>query len=139
MIRSRYLERLGFSENEMDILAKPSKEILDKIMEAHLKNINFENLSQHGLPFKPTLNVDAIATKILDVKRGGFCFELNGLLAELLLELGFEVKRVPAIVHTPDTGFDHAASHLILVVSVPGRKAYSGWLTLALVSPPSIH
>ena len=141
MLRSRYFDRLGFSDEEANALSnnKPSKESLDKIMEAHLKEINFENLSQHGLPYAPSLDMKYTAKKVLDEQRGGFCFELNGLLAELLLELGYNVKRVPAIVHVADIGFDHMPTHLVLVVSVPGKEDIEEWFVDVGFGEPAIH
>jgi N-hydroxyarylamine O-acetyltransferase len=50
--------------------------------------------------------------KIVEERRGGFCYELNGLFNELLRDLGFRTRLVSACVfsegsHGPD--FDHAA------------------------------
>jgi N-hydroxyarylamine O-acetyltransferase len=56
----------------------------------------------------------------LDRKRGGFCYELNSLLAAFLEELGYGVTRVPAAVNT-DQGFREIRTHKFLVVCcLPG-------------------
>ena len=57
---------------------------------AHLDHVPFENLSVAlGEPID--LDPAALAAKIVDRRRGGFCYELNGLFAQLLTALGYEV------------------------------------------------
>jgi len=58
------------------------------------------------------MDIEATATKVLNVQRGGFCFELNALFSEFLSELGYQVTRVPAIVYNPEEQFDRSPSHL---------------------------
>jgi N-hydroxyarylamine O-acetyltransferase len=96
--------------------------MLQVICEAHLENIPFENLSQHGLSEPASLNVDHIANKILEHHRGGFCFEVNGLLAELLTELGYKLVRVIAHVYKKDSGYQADATHMFLMVTVADPK-----------------
>ena len=134
-LQSRYFDRLGISEPEAhELSSNPSKENLAKIVEAHLACITFDNLAQHGLPLIPTLDTTITAQKILDEKRGGFCYEVNALLAELLLELGYPVKRVPAVIHA-ELGFRDISTHVILIVTASGRDWY---VDVGLGEPP-IH
>lgn len=145
MLQQRYFDRLGFTTETQDDAADaalsassikvPSKENLAKIVEAHLEKITFDNLSQHGLPFTASLDPAQTARKVLDEKRGGFCFELNGLLAELLLELGYPVKRVPAHVHVPNVGFGDQATHVILIVNASNQD----WLVDVGFGEPALH
>ena len=114
-----YFERIGL--NEQDLGEAPTLVKLTKIQEAHLTHIPFENLSQHGCDRPACLDVEATAEKVLHAKRGGFCFELNGLLSHLLIELGYQVARVPAIVYTPETKFDRPPSHLALFCTLQGK------------------
>jgi N-hydroxyarylamine O-acetyltransferase len=110
----RYYARLKLDPAALD--SKPSLSKLQMIQEAHLAQIPFENAAQHGAVGGPAvLNLAATAAKVLDRKRGGFCCELNGLLAEFLKEEGYGVTRVLAFVHS-DQGFREVASHMILVV-----------------------
>jgi arylamine N-acetyltransferase len=110
----RYYARLKLDPAALD--SKPSLSKLQRIQEAHLAQIPFENAAQHGAVGGPAvLNLTATAAKILDRKRGGFCFELNGLLADFLKEQGYGVTRVLAFVHS-DQGFREEATHMILVV-----------------------
>jgi arylamine N-acetyltransferase len=77
----------------------PSLAKLEAICETHLEKVPFENLSQHGIGEPAILNVDQIASKTRELHRGGFCFEGNGLLAEFLFELRYELVRVIAHVY----------------------------------------
>lgn len=105
-----YLDRLGLREQDLE--EEPTLEKLAAIQEAHLNCIPFENLAQHGCDRPACLDIEATARKVLHVKRGGFCFELNALLSEFLSELGYHVTRVPAIVYNPEEQFNRSPSHL---------------------------
>ncbi|MBU2670768.1 arylamine N-acetyltransferase [Actinoplanes bogorensis] len=103
-----YLTRIGLS---------PGVTGLRELHRAHLSTVPFENLSIHlGEPI--SLEPDALFDKVVRRRRGGFCYELNGLFALLLEELGYGVERVGARVHGERLGppFDHLA----LLVTTPG-------------------
>src|SRR5678810_723119 len=94
-----YLKRINY-----DGPMTPTAETLRDLQVAHLRNVPFENLSIHsGEPI--VLNDDALFTKIVEKRRGGFCYEVNGLFAALLRALGFEVARLAAEVANPEGGF----------------------------------
>jgi N-hydroxyarylamine O-acetyltransferase len=82
---------------------------LADLQERHLMTVPFENLSIHlGEPID--LDEDALFDKVVTRRRGGFCYELNGLFAALLRNLGFDVTMLAARVHgRHDFGplFDH--------------------------------
>ena len=129
----RYLARLGMPSNTIpnadDVVAMNTNnsgvatlELLQTIQELHLARIPFENTAQHGVDADGpacVTDVDATAHKILDRHRGGFCFELNGLLGEWLTELGYKVCRVPARVYTGEC-FQDEPSHMVLIVQCCG-------------------
>jgi N-hydroxyarylamine O-acetyltransferase len=102
-----YLDRIGY-DGPLD--ATP--DTLGRLHHAHLLAVPFENLDIHlGRPI--VLDLDAIFDKVVRRRRGGFCYELNGLFAWLLAELGFDVTMVSARVAN-DRGelgpeFDHMA------------------------------
>src|SRR6185503_11605199 len=56
---------------------------------------------------------------IVTRRRGGFCYELNGLFALLLRQLGFEVTLLAAGVARADGGFGPEFDHLTLLVKAP--------------------
>ncbi len=103
-----YLSRIGAPTP-----AEPTVEVLRDLHRRHLETVPFENLSIH-LDEPIVLTTDALVDKIVGRGRGGFCYELNGLFAELLRALGFEVELLAASVLV-DGGrvvtpiFDHLA------------------------------
>lgn len=83
-------------------------------------SVPFENLSIHsGEPI--VLEEGALFTKIVQAKRGGFCYECNGLFAGLLRELGFEVAMLAAGVAHPTGGFGPEFDHMTLMVTLRER------------------
>ncbi|NIH78332.1 arylamine N-acetyltransferase family protein [Amycolatopsis viridis] len=101
-----YLARIGARQP-----AAPTAETLRDLHEAHQLAVPFENLSVH-LPERIVLDEDALFDKIVRRHRGGFCYELNGLFAALLRELGFRVTLLSARVHGGGrwgAPFDHLA------------------------------
>ncbi len=84
---------------------------------AHLYTVPFENLDIH---LGRTLSLDsgALFDKIVTRRRGGLCFELNGLLAELLCELGFRVTTLSAEVARQSGGYSPPFDHLALRVDL---------------------
>jgi N-hydroxyarylamine O-acetyltransferase len=102
-----YLERIGAAELKI----RADLASLRSLQRSHLMNVPFENLDLHWK--RPiVLNTKEFHTKIVGERRGGFCYELNGLFNELLLDLGFRTRLISARVfngtdHGPE--FDHAA------------------------------
>jgi N-hydroxyarylamine O-acetyltransferase len=95
-------------------------ETLRALQIAHLRNVPFENLSIHsGEPI--VLDEDALFTKIVEQKRGGFCYECNGLFAGLLRALGFDVAMLAAGVAHPGGGFGPIFDHMTLMVTLDQR------------------
>ena len=137
----RYFQRLGLDPEQLD--AQPTIKKLQMIHEAHLSKIPFENLAQHGCSRPAVLDAQQMAIKILDHKRGGLCFELNGLLAELLIELGYGVCRLPSYVCIdPDNVvFQETAMHLLLVVDCQPEtdEEFSTWLVDVGFGEAAIH
>lgn len=107
MNTDRYLERIGLREVEL----APDEKSLCLLQRSHLLSVPFENLDIHWK--RPIiLDTGKFYDKIVGEKRGGFCYELNGLFNELLISIGFETRLVSARVfngktHGPE--FDHAA------------------------------
>ena len=125
MLTDRYLKRIRLRRENFD--NSPTLENLKRITEAHLENIPFDNLAQHGGKGGPaTLDVAQLAEKLLDRQRGGFCYEVNGLLAEWLVELGYGVLRVPSYVHIrTEQGFrpGNSPGHIGLIVTLPRESS----------------
>jgi N-hydroxyarylamine O-acetyltransferase len=110
-----YLQRINYH----GALA-PSAETLRALQLAHLLTVPFENLSIHaGEPI--VLEDEALFTKIVEHRRGGFCYEANGLFAALLRALGFDVTLLSAEVANPESGFGPRFDHMALMVSLEQR------------------
>jgi N-hydroxyarylamine O-acetyltransferase len=110
-----YLDRINYN-GPRDVNA----ETLRALQVAHLLHVPFENLSIHaGEPI--VLNEDALFTKIVEQRRGGFCYECNGLFAGLLRALGFDVAMLAAGVATRDGGFGPIFDHMALMVTLNER------------------
>lgn len=110
-----YLERINY-----DGSVAPSAETLRDLQIAHLLTVPFENLSIHAK--QPiVLNDDALFEKIVRRRRGGFCYEANGLFAALLRELGFDVTMLSAGVAHAEGGFGPDFDHMALMVTLHER------------------
>ena len=86
---SAYLERIG-----MQTAPAPTLDALDKLIYAHLTHVPYENLTYSVEKQCPDLTTEALFDKIVVRKRGGYCFELNGLFYSLLQALGYDVYPV---------------------------------------------
>lgn len=83
-----YLDRIGYSGDRT-----PTPEVLKCLQFNHLTRIPFENLDIHlGRPIR--LDLASLQVKLVDNRRGGYCFEQNTLFAAVLEQLGFEVTRL---------------------------------------------
>ncbi|MGH9874537.1 MAG: arylamine N-acetyltransferase family protein [Pyrinomonadaceae bacterium] len=110
-----YLERLSYHGS-----LAPTAETLRELQVAHLLAVPFENLSIHAR--QPIVLEDkALFTKIVADRRGGFCYECNGLFAALLRALGFEVTMLSAEVANAEGVFGPAFDHMTLMVSLEQR------------------
>lgn len=107
-----YLERVGFQSNP-----KPDLATLRALHRAHLLSIPYENLDIH-LGHKLTLELPHIFDKLVTEKRGGWCFEMNGLFAWVLEQIGFEVTLLSAVVNQHLAGDKAEGNHLTLLVEL---------------------
>lgn len=107
-----YLKRINYRGSRV-----PSSETLRELQGAHLLSVPFENLSIHAR--KPiVLNNDALFRKIVEQRRGGFCYELNGAFGALLRELGFKVTMLSAGVAKEEGGFARDFDHMCLLIDL---------------------
>ncbi|MCY2951227.1 MAG: arylamine N-acetyltransferase [Planctomycetota bacterium] len=93
---------------------------LRALHEAFILAVPFENLDiMKGRRVR--LEVGAFYEKIVKQGRGGFCYELNGLFAALLVNLGFDVTLLSARVIGEDGVLGPEFDHLVLLVKTPER------------------
>lgn len=96
---------------------EPTAEVLRALHRAHMLRVPFENLDI-GLGRKIICDEETIIFKIVEQRRGGFCYELNGAFAALLRELGFEVTLLSARVARQDGSAGPEFDHLTLKVDL---------------------
>ena len=113
---SAYLARIGVAPP-----IHPNAEGLRQLQIAHLMAVPFENLDI-GLGRAIVLDEAAFFDKVVRRRRGGFCYELNGLFAALLRHLGFRVSLLSARVARAAGGFGPEFDHLTLLVEFPGQE-----------------
>jgi N-hydroxyarylamine O-acetyltransferase len=110
-----YLERIGY-DGPLD----PTAETLRRLHLTHLYTVPFENLSIHwGEPIQ--LDDEALFEKVVTRRRGGFCYELNGLFAALLRALGFDVAMLSAGVGRAAGDYSPDFDHMALLVTLEDR------------------
>lgn len=110
-----YLDRIGYHGPRT-----PTAETLRTLQVAHLQSVPFENLSIHAQ--QPiVLDDESLFHKVVNFRRGGFCYELNGLFAALLRELGFQVTKLSAGVARGDGTFGPDFDHMALQVDLEER------------------
>lgn len=81
-----YFDRIGFKFDRN----MPERDFLNRLQYAHVTHVPYENLDiLRHIPLK--LDADSLFEKIVLNRRGGYCYELNGLFGRLLRDMGFEV------------------------------------------------
>ena len=113
----RYLGRIGYEGSRA-----PSATTL-AALHRDLLAVPFDALDPY-LGRAVSVGAEAAYAKVVEHRRGGFCFELNGLFAWALAESGFDVSLHGA---RPQFGPDFLApplAHLVLLVEAEGR-----WIT----------
>src|SRR5215471_9883357 len=127
-----YFQRVGYKGR-----FQPDLALLSALTAAHTRSIPFENLDVLlGRPI--SLEPDALFQKLVAERRGGYCFEQNGLFLEVLRELGFQVAPLSARVRLQrPRDYTPPRTHVFIRVELNGES----WLTdvgvgaLSLTSP----
>jgi N-hydroxyarylamine O-acetyltransferase len=107
-----YLDRVGFEGTP-----RPDLDKLTRLHRGHVENIPYENLD---VQFARSVSRDpaAIFDKIVTRGRGGWCYEMNGLLSWALREIGFEVTHMAGGVMRAAAGDAKTGNHLVLLVAL---------------------
>lgn len=108
-----YLERIGLGS-----MVSADEEGLEDLHRAQVYSIPFENfdiLLERGVSLDP----QNLFRKLVLQRRGGYCFELNGLYLQALLQAGFNARPLLARVHL--RGDPGGRTHQLSLVTVKGR------------------
>ena len=106
----QYLQRINYAGP-----ISMTHEVLADLQNSHLLSVPFENLDIHN---NTKIDLANLFDKIVVRRRGGFCYELNGLFYELLMQLGFTAKIVSARVYNDKDGYGEEFDHMALVVKI---------------------
>jgi len=108
-----YFKRIGYVGS-----TDPTLETLRSIHLRHAQSIPFENLNPF-LRIPVVLDIDSLYQKLVLDGRGGYCFEHNLLLTEVLKSMRYSVKGLGARVlwNTPE-GIVTARGHMLLLVEI---------------------
>jgi N-hydroxyarylamine O-acetyltransferase len=126
---SAYLHRIRY-----DGSVRPDLATLRAIHRAHQYAIPFENLDVL-LRCPIILDLEANYDKIVCRRRGGWCYELNGVMGWALKEIGFEVMRMSAGVMRVRAGDAELGNHLCLLVCLDQRYLVDVGFGGSLVEP----
>ncbi|NNJ12859.1 acetyltransferase [Chloroflexales bacterium ZM16-3] len=107
-----YLTRIGYTG-----ALRPDLATLCALHRAHLLAIPYENLDIH-LGRRLTLDLPQIFAKLVDARRGGWCYEMNGLFAWALRQIGFRVRLLSGTVGRASEGDTVEGNHLVLLVEL---------------------
>ncbi len=126
---AEYLKRIDYEGP-----VTPDLDCLNEIHRRHLLSIPYENLDvqlRRPLDF----DLERIFEKIVHRRRGGWCYEMNGLLGWALREIGFDVMRMTGGVMRKERGDDTLGNHLVLNVNLDEPYVADVGLGNGLVEP----
>jgi len=109
-----YLHRIGLPD-----VPHHNLEGLHRLLQAQFFSIPFENLDIR-LGRSIDLRPDILFQKLVMHKRGGYCFELNGLLLLALQALAFSARPLLARVHLQPT--PQGRVHQLILVEMDARN-----------------
>jgi arylamine N-acetyltransferase len=114
-----YFDRINYRGT-----VEPNLDVLQNLVTAHAQNIPFENLDPLlGIPVDD-LSSAGLFDKLVTRRRGGYCYEQNGLMGYVLAEIGFRVRRLAGRViwMVPPESPLPAQTHTVLAVAFPGSQ-----------------
>ena len=100
---------------------KPDADLLADLQLGMATHVPYENLDiLHGTPL--SLDYGDLYDKIVVRHRGGYCFELNGFLGEVLRSLGYEVTELIARYLRGETEIPMRRHRVVIARDCDGRR-----------------
>ena len=128
-----YLKRIDFAGD-----VRPDLDTLRRLHRAHVEHIPFENLDVQ-LGRAVSRDPAAIFDKLVVRRRGGWCYEMNGLLASALEAIGFDVVRMAGGVMRAVHGDEMIGNHLVLMVRLDRPYLVDAGFGSGLIEPTPIE
>jgi N-hydroxyarylamine O-acetyltransferase len=129
---TRYLARINYAGS-----LAPTHDTLAALVAHHIAAIPFENIDvllERGID----ISAEAVETKLVAHKRGGYCFEHNGLFKRVLTALGYQVDSLAARVlwRAAENAAPRPRTHSALRVQLDGQAwlvdvGFGGWVPTA--------
>lgn len=124
-----YLARIGVDyPDTLDIHS------LSRLHRAHLMNFTWEALDAF-MGWPSSIEPASAFTKMVVGRRGGWCYEMNGLFGAALAALGFRVTRLCGCVDRPKQGDIAIGNHLTLRVDLDRPYLAEVGVADALIEP----
>ena len=115
-LKDAYADRLGIA-----LPKRATLEALSNLQHRHMTIVPFENVDVF-FGREIDLSRTALISKILHRARGGYCFELNVLYAELLRSLGYRVSQHLGRVWLRNPKHTPPRNHLAHIVELDGKR-----------------
>jgi N-hydroxyarylamine O-acetyltransferase len=113
-ITAHYLQALGLQQRN------PDRAFLSDMTQRHVAQFAFCSIGPR-LGDELPLDLDSLYRRIVVQKRGGYCFEQNGLFYRILEELGFAVRLyLCRVIHNQDN--HPGLTHRITMVELDGER-----------------
>ena len=117
--KDAYLKRIDMDPASF----RPDLEHLNELLYKHHRHVPFDNLNVWDRAEQPSLAIPDLFKKIVVDRRGGYCFEMNGLLESALRTLGYDCYGVEIrIVRGRD--FLPPFRHRAVIVRLDGKKLF---------------
>ena len=115
---ARIFERIGLTYEPK---AKPDGDLLARIQCAMATHVPYENLDiLRGVPL--SLDFGDLYEKIVERRRGGYCFELNGFLGEVLRSLGYGVVEYMARYLRGESAMPMRRHRVVIATDCAGKR-----------------
>ena len=112
-VASAYLADLHIEKNELGV------DFLNELQSKHIAQYSFNNLAV-VLGQELPLDAESLFNKIVERRRGGYCFEHNKLVLTVLAELNFEVRLLLAkVIYNRD--IEVARTHRVTLLTLAGE------------------
>lgn len=111
-----YFQRLNVGEMPSDRLS-----LLTLLQTRHVQTIPFENVDiMSKIPL--SMQLGDLERKIITRRRGGVCYELNGLFCHLLRRLGYDARLAAASTYAGNRWNPFEGTHMMIIVQLDNQS-----------------